>query len=482
MTKILKKKSIYITLIITLAFIILTNVIYQIKMNWDSDYLDNEIAFYEEQLKELNPKLASDKEQYVDAKSNLEMDQLLKQYGGTNTWQGEIIRTKIYSYIYTLNCHEYGVGEVALEEFTQAKQTYEKMLEQLKNDDWKAFAMADRQEITIQLKQAKEELAQAKSVNAEKKVIESLEEQVKTLETSKQVAEWRIEKNISYDSGYLNDALSVYESGSSQIRNYEKENDQKEYNEKLQYYQTLKDVNIAKYDIEHETTSGKANDGRGVLLRTFDEYEIFIIIMIVMIAGSIVSEEFSKGTIKLLLIKPYKRTTILTAKFITCIIMLLIVILLVMGMQFVVGGIITGFDKYQTPAVVYNYNTHQIQEMSLISYLAQLTVAKLPIYILLMTLAFALSTLFNHTALSITIALLGYMGSSIINMLAIQFKLQFLKFFVTPNWDLSQYLFGNIPQFQYISLSLSIGVCIAYFIIMLIPTYMVFKKKNIKNI
>ena len=162
--------------------------------------------------------------------------------------------------------------------------------------------------------------------------------------------------------------------------------------------------------------------------------------------------------------------------------MLFVIILLVVGMQFVVGGIVSGFDSYQTPAVVYNYNTNQIQELNIVTYLALVALGKLPIYILLMTLAFAISTLFSNTALSIAITLLGYMGSSVINLLAIQFKIELLKFFVTPNWDLTQYLFGGLPSFQYVSLPFSIIINIAYFIIMLIPTYVVFKKKNIKNI
>ena len=54
--KIFKKKSLLITLLVTLAFIILTNVIYKLDFeNSYYDYIEEEISFYGEQLKTLDP-------------------------------------------------------------------------------------------------------------------------------------------------------------------------------------------------------------------------------------------------------------------------------------------------------------------------------------------------------------------------------------------------------------------------------------------
>ena len=102
--------------------------------------------------------------------------------------------------------------------------------------------------------------------------------------------------------------------------------------------------------------------------------------------------------------------------------------------------------------------------------------------ILLSTLAFALSTIFTNSALAITIALLGYMAPSIINMLVIQYKVTFMQYFETMNWDLSGYLFGNLPAMEGMTMGMSIITCLIYFLIMIIPTFIIFKKKNIKNI
>lgn len=162
--------------------------------------------------------------------------------------------------------------------------------------------------------------------------------------------------------------------------------------------------------------------------------------------------------------------------------MLIIVMVIVVIMQFVVGGLIQGFEGFSTKVVVYNHNNSQIQEIGIANYLGMQLLGKLPIYMLLMTLAFCISTIFTNSALAITITLLGYMGAPFINQLGIVFNLKWLKFFVTPNWDLTQYLFGGLPEFEGLTPIFSIAIIVAYMLIMLVPTFMLFKKKNIKNI
>ena len=57
-----------------------------------------------------------------------------------------------------------------------------------------------------------------------------------------------------------------------------------------------------------------------------------------------------------------------------------------------------------------------------------------------------------------------------------------MKYFITLNLDFTQYKFGANPQFEYINFTHSIIVYIAYILVLLIPTFIIFKKKNIKNI
>ena len=108
---------------------------------------------------------------------------------------------------------------------------------------------------------------------------------------------------------------------------------------------------------------------------------------------------------------------------------------------------------------------------------------KLPMYLLLMTLSFTISVVLNNSALAIAFPIVGTMFSEAINQIAYHVeKAQFLKFFVTPNWDLSMFLYGKMPQFEPISLPFSITICAIYFVIMIIVSLIVFKKRDIKNI
>lgn len=472
--KIFKKKSLLITLLITLAFIILTNVIYKLDFgNSYYDYIEEEISFYGEQLKTLDPE--KDKDMYAQYKTELEVYQLVKKYD-EKSWQAKIIQSEMRNCISNINYFTY--QEKSDSGLKIAKAKYNEYIKRLDTDDWRYFAEEEVKEKNTEIDELKAMLE--KTTN--KLEIKELQSQIRGYEISRQIAAWRLEKDIPYGNDYKNNCLNSYMVAMEDIRSYDFGETEKDYNSKKQYYKAQETAAINKYDIENGTTVGDTSSAKGILLSTFDEYEIFLIVMFMMTAGVIVSEEFSKGTIKLLLIKPYKRSTILASKFITSIIVAIIVILLVLLMQFVVGGLIQGFDSFKNPTIIYDHTINNVKHINTIQYLAMQALGKAPMYILLMTLAFAFSTIFTNSALAITISLLGYMGSSVINMLALNLKLNWIKYFVTPNWNLTEYFWGGIPTFEGITLPFSIAIIVIYMVIMLVPTFIIFQKKNIKNI
>ena len=463
-----------ITLLVTLAFIILTNVIYKLDFeNSYYDYIEEEISFYGEQLKTLDPE--KDKDMYAQYKTELEVYQLVKKYD-EKSWQAKIIQSEMRSCISNINYFTY--QEKSDSGLKIAKAKYNEYIKRLDTDDWRYFAEEEVKEKNTEIDELK--AMQEKTTN--KLEIKELQSQIRGYEISRQIATWRLEKDIPYGNDYKNNCLNSYMVAMEDIRSYDFGETEKNYDSKKQYYKAQETAAINKYDIENETTVGDTSSAKGILLSTFDEYEIFLIVMFMMTAGVIVSEEFSKGTIKLLLIKPYKRSTILASKFITSIIVAIIVILLVLLMQFVVGGLIQGFDSFKNPTIIYDHTINNVKQINTIQYLAMQALGKAPMYILLMTLAFAFSTIFTNSALAITISLLGYMGSSVINMLALNLKLNWIKYFVTPNWNLTEYFWGGIPTFEGITLPFSIAIIVIYMVIMLVPTFIIFQKKNIKNI
>lgn len=471
--KIFKKKGLIITLLVTLAFIILTNVIYKIDFDNSYDYIGEEISFYEEQLKNIDPN--TDKELYSNYRSELDIFKLMQKYG-QKSWQAQIIQSEMRSCIYDINYYTY--QEKNDSGLKTAKAEYDEYIKRLDTDDWRYFAEKELKEKEAKIKALKE----LQEKTTDKLEIKELQNQIRGYEISRQIAEWRLEKGIPYGSDYKNNCLNSYMVAMEGIRSYDFDETEKNYNSKKQYYEAKEMAAINKYDIENGTTVGNAENAKGLLIDLFGQYEIFLIVMFVMTSGVIVSEEFSKGTIKLLLIKPYKRSTILASKFITSIIVAIIVIILVALMQFVVGGLIQGFDSFKNPTIIYDHTINNVKQINTIQYLAMQALGKAPMYILLMTLAFAFSTIFTNSALAITISLLGYMGSSVINTLALNLKLNWIKYFVTPNWNLTEYFWGGIPTFEGITLPFSIAIIVIYMVIMLVPTFIIFQKKNIKNI
>lgn len=457
--KIFKKKSIYVMLIVTFAFTILTNVIYKYIYNMNGDYFsEGYIEVLEEQQKSLNPDNPEEVSIYINNKIDLDTYNLAKQYD-KDSWQYEIILNYGRNYISDLNYTTY--QDKNSDRIAEAQEKYDEFLKRINEGNWRTFAEEE-------LNNMKKNIALSEEDFTTKVQLESLQ--------------MRLDYNIEYGNNYKNAALSRYSSNKMQVVDYEQNTENRKYREQKSYQEAKEDMEKALYVIKNDKDILNNSNLRGTLLDMFSEYELFIIITVVLIAGAIVSEEFNKGTIKLLLVKPYRRTKILFAKFIVVMLTIIFIMLAVGIMQFIVGGIFFGFDSLSIPAVEYNHNTGSIVEMNLVQGMLLNALGRLPIYILIGTLAFAISAIFTNTAVAITISILGYMASQIINQLAFSFDIAWLKYFITPNWELSQFFYGRLPNMQGTSLLFAITLCIGYFLIMIIPAFMTFKKKNIKNI
>ena len=477
LTKIFKKKSIYITLFVVLAFVILTNCIYKFFFTTGNSYGYSEsyISYIKEDLERLDPSKPSDTTMYIELKSQLETYELMQKYD-EDAWQRQIIVSQVAGDINEKNTYLYS-SEKDEAKAQEIENNINGILQKLDSDDWKYFANLELEQADAKLK----ELEEQKANTQDKQLLEELEVSIENTKIDKEVAEYRINQDIKYGTDYLNEALTSYQ-GCAQTLIQMGNVDNLEYKDKLQYNESLEQKEVNKYIIENKQDINKMNDTRGILKNFFSEYGLFIIVIIVMIAGTIVSEEFNKGTVKLLLIKPYSRAKILLSKYITILIMTVFAIVIILLMELIVGGIVFGFDSLSVPVLEYNFNTSQLEILNIFTYVGIEILTQLPMIILLATLAFALSTIFTNSALAITISLLGFMSPSIINALVIQYKVGFMKYFVTMNWDLSGYLFGTLPSMEGMTMGFSIVMCFIYLFAMLIPTFIIFKRKNIKNI
>ena len=208
-----------------------------------------------------------------------------------------------------------------------------------------------------------------------------------------------------------------------------------------------------------------------------------IVIFIFMIAGPIVSQEFNKGTIKLLLVKPYSRSKILLSKYIVALSSILMAIIFMLIIQLIIGGLFFGFSSLSDKIVVYSSITDSAQYINVLKYFVLISVAILPRLIILATLTFAASSIINNTAVSIITGFVGYMGTNILTLLLEQMsKKAWVKFFIGFNWDFKPYILKTKPLISGIDFKFSVMICIIYFLILIIPAFIVFKHKDIKNI
>ena len=477
--KIFKKKTIYITMVVIFLLLIFMNCMFKYA-NSGSEYdyylyNENYINSLRSELETLNPEKSSDVTTYINLLSEIQLSEMMEQHKDAE-WKLAIINERIAPYITERNTYQYG-AEKDETQVEAVNQEINDLLAKLDEGDWKYFAREDLAKAEQQI----EKLNAQKEQTEDKAVLENIETELNSVQMEKEIAEIRLNKEIPYGTDYLNRAISNLQTASSSLAIF-KNTEELTYQERLEYNSYLEDQAESRYILETGRDIHNTNTLKGILENFYSQFGIFLIVVVVMIAGTIVSEEFNKGTIKLLLVKPYTRNKILMAKAITTLIMIIFIIVVTLVMQILIGGIIFGFDSLSEPVVAYNFNTNTMEEMNIFANLGVQTLTQLPMIILLATLAFAISTLFTNSTLAITISLLGYMAASIINQLAIGYDLQFMKYFVTMNWDLSIYANGALPYMEGMSMTMSIIICVVYFLIMMIPTFIVFKKRNIKNI
>ncbi|MFS1511968.1 ABC transporter permease [Chengkuizengella sp. SCS-71B] len=190
-----------------------------------------------------------------------------------------------------------------------------------------------------------------------------------------------------------------------------------------------------------------------------------IAIYAIVVASSIVASEFSNGTIKLLLIRPVSRTKILASKYVAILLYIAFLILLNLISSIMIGYLFLGSasanSEISLGSILQNYGFTSIE------------------LIMTVTFSFMISSIFRSSVLSIILSIvIHFFSSSVVSILS-QLNYQFGKYFLYSNTDLRQYLNGNDPKFEGMSLGFSIGVLVVYFILFIFISQYVFKKRDV---
>ena len=278
--------------------------------------------------------------------------------------------------------------------------------------------------------------------------------------------------------------LNIYNNDKSSLENYEYLNLQEDYST------ILERVELEKYAIENKIdynillnsenkNMALPNDARILLMKFFDNFDIALIIIIVYISSTIVAEEFVSGTIKNLLIKPHTRIKIISSKILVILLICLILPIIFLITQYIVGGLVFGFNSYSLSAIRFNHIKSNIEVIPMYKYITIIIISKLPMYIGIGLISILIGIITSNVALNILLSIGIYMISIIKNPV-IQ-AMNIYKYISIYNWDFSKYLFGN----NYNLINNNIIIPIVSSLITLIIIYLLiismFKNKEVTN-
>ena len=451
--KLLKKKSFYVVTIIFVFFCVLTNIVYK---SMPDLVIEEEINVEDlmRENEELDLNNSEDLLVYVENLTRIKIEELKKEYS-LNT-QEYLIENNLYTTIYHMYEAEYILEDESL------AQEYQRELESDMShlDDWEYFL---DERITY----------------LEVRISETSGLEQDRYEKLLEYAKYRKDNNVAYDAdNYLHQALNYLEENNYEYINLLNDDDLTEEEEsRLEYLE--EEMSLREYVLE--TKEDVLNDStlRAVFMNFSSEFGLFILVYVIMLAGSIVSEEYSRGTIKYLLTKPYKRSTILTSKLLVVLLLIPGIMLFMSVIEFVIGGIILGFDSLNVPVVLYVNGS--IHTYPVLGYLASLLLSAMPMYIVISVVAFLISTLTSSTSAAITISFLFYLLGNVIVNLALIYDFQIFKACISLYWDFSYLVLNNTNPYG-ISVFTSCLVIFLYLFVMLCIAYVYFNKKDVKNV
>ncbi|MBQ4030751.1 MAG: ABC transporter permease subunit [Bacilli bacterium] len=413
-------------------------------------------------------------EYYVEDKTYYDTIMLAKDY---EVYSSEhlYVEDEIRETISCMNENEFITKDK--EAYNECKKKYDEQIDFLKHFDGKKL-------IQMRLDEVNERISSIEfGLNASALDSETMENELNVLKLQKEVLEYRLENNILIDGSVLSGQLDLYVASYMNYLGFDNDKNYVDRRDSFAKRKAEEEYYIAKYKFEHnmyedyhrtasyDTTASEVED--------IFNGGFFTLLFLVLVGGSIVAEEFNKGTIKQLLLKPYSRTKIMTSKIIAAICAFIFFLVCYACAVIIINAIAYGEVKSLfEPLLYYHFGTHEVIKHSLLFACLERIVVIMPMYLILLGISILVGVITTNTAVSIIVPIVFNTAAGIINMLA-QGKI--FAYFPTMCWNLSEYLHGGIPEFKYSTLSTSIIVDIVTIVLLYGACILIFKKKDIKN-
>ena len=207
----------------------------------------------------------------------------------------------------------------------------------------------------------------------------------------------------------------------------------------------------------------------------FNFLSLVIITICIVLGGGAIAGEQSKGTIKMLMIRPYKRWKILTAKILSTLIVSLVLITISYLILMLLGAVLFGFNLKAYPV----FCVFNASKVVILNQFTEILLKLLMMFISLIIYTI-IATLFSAVLKSKTAAvcvalLLNIIGTIFGIALG---NLQVFKYFIFSNSDLFMY-YSSGPLYNDMTFLFSFIVCFVYVSIIGGITYWLFCKKDL---
>lgn len=203
---------------------------------------------------------------------------------------------------------------------------------------------------------------------------------------------------------------------------------------------------------------------------------LLVTIFTVVIAAGGVAEEFTSGTIKLLLIRPWSRSKILLSKYISIMLFAILFAILLFASTLLVNWICFGI--FASPDLQPNFFGEEGENP--LTYMLKYYGLTLISLVVTVTLAFMLSTIFRSSGLAIGIALFLLLGVNSFIALIAMLDYKWIDYLLFIHLNLTQYLEGN-PMREGMTLGYSLGVLGVYYAIFIALTWYIFNKRDVAS-
>ncbi|MBS8264339.1 hypothetical protein DYI25_07815 [Mesobacillus boroniphilus] len=203
-----------------------------------------------------------------------------------------------------------------------------------------------------------------------------------------------------------------------------------------------------------------------------------VTLFVVVVGSANVAAEFSDGTIKQLLIRPHQRWRILLSKYIAVIFYALLLVLTLIVSGYIIGLLLFGSGDFNMKIFEITLEGRKVAIVGTQFMLKMLYF--IPSLLIIMTIAFMLSTLFKSQALAVGIGIFVLFFSSTLGgiILMLADKYTWAKFLIFPHLDLTVYALQE-RILEDITLPVSLSILAVYYAVFMMLTFFFFQKRDI---